>query len=305
MTKRRQPHDWSAIIEAAYAIENDESHWLEGVLRSAQQLLDRGKGSYAITYDFAAGRGIELRHMASADLPEGNAPLPGILARCQHGTLEAATICGTASHLMGDDFEVLTGIDNFAHRGVRDTLGINVRDPTKFGCLIAGLLPTRSVLTKNETDRWKKITAHVAAGYRLQRERRASPGPFAHDAAAVLRADGKIEHAENDAKEKSARDLLREAVRDLEAARGRDFAGDLVEVRKGLVAAKWTVLEHIDVDGRRYYIARENAAIPDVSVLSLRASGIGSKAAKRDHFKTGQRAFVSETGSFLSFRDGD
>jgi hypothetical protein len=39
--------------------------------------------------------------------------------------------------------------------------------------------------------------------------------------------------------------------------------------------------------------------------LLFPASGIGSKAAKRDHFKTGQRAFVSETDSFLSFGDGD
>jgi hypothetical protein len=40
-------------------------------------------------------------------------------------------------------------------------------------------------------------------------------------------------------------------------------------------------------------------------IQKRRASGIGSKAAKRDHFKTGQRAFVSETGSFLSFGDSD
>jgi hypothetical protein len=46
------------------------------------------------------------------------------------------------------------------------------------------------------------------------------------------------------------------------------------------------------------------AAFPEIA-FRRQASGIGSKAAKRDHFKTGQRAFVSETGSFLSFGDGD
>jgi DNA repair protein RadC len=48
------------------------------------------------------------------------------------------------------------------------------------------------------------------------------------------------------------------------------------------------------------------AGIGEIAERSgLGPSGIGSKAAKRDHFKTGQRAFVSETGSFLSFGDGD
>ncbi len=49
--------------------------------------------------------------------------------------------------------------------------------------------------------------------------------------------------------------------------------------------------------------ARHGYAAGEIEVTAT--SGIGSKAAKRDHFKTGQRAFVSETGSFLSFRDGD
>lgn len=262
--------DWIDIIEASYRIDRDESDWLQGVLAATQPKLDHGRGIYAITYDFAANRGPTVRHMASIELPEGTTTLPEILGRCQHGTLEAATMCGTASHTMGPGFEALTGVDKFEHRGVKDTLGINVRDPSSFGCLLAGLLPEADSLSRAETSRWKKITAHIAAGYRLQRARQAAPiKPVAVDA--IVSVDGKIEHAEGDAKDKRAREELRAAVLDIEASRRKNLdTDDVVEMRKGLISARWTLLEQFETGGHRYFVARENAAIQQAPTLTDR-----------------------------------
>ena len=67
----------------------------------------------------------------------------------------------------------------------------------------------------------------------------------------------------------SAREALRDAVRRIDRARGkmrRADPGHAVEEWRGLVAARWSLVEHFESDGRRYLVARRNdpdAAGPD------------------------------------------
>jgi len=62
--------------------------------------------------------------------------------------------------------------------------------------------------------------------------------------------------------------------------------------------------EREDIAGGMTSDAHEHVA-EVVEGVDAVASGIGSNAAKRDHFKTGQRVFVSETNSLLSFGGSD
>lgn len=258
---------WVDIIEASYRIDQSETDWLHGVLTASQAKLDHGRGMYAISYDLNGANGVELRAATSLDFPEGTQSLVDVLGRCTHKTLDAPTTCGTASQLMGSAFEQLTAIDTFKHRGVGDTLGINVRDPTSFGCLLVGLLPKVDALPRAETNRWKKITAHIAAGYRLQRAFRTR----ASQRTAIVSTTGKIEHAEGDAASIEAREDLRAAVMSLEVSREKDVSEEeAVDLRKGLVSARWTLLEEFETSGRRYFVARENAAIQPAPTLTAR-----------------------------------
>jgi DNA-binding CsgD family transcriptional regulator len=209
-----------------------------------------------------------MRAATSLDLPEGDATLAKILARCKHESLEAPTSCGTASQLLGKAYEHETAIDQFKDRGVNDTLGINVRDPTPFGCILVGLLPKVKSLPRSESMRWTKVSAHIAAGFRLQRSKCAKKAISTDDADAIISASGKIEHAEPDAKGVEARDELRAAVLAIESARRKSAdADEAVDMRKGLVSARWTLLEHFEAGGRRYFIARENAPVRNTPPL--------------------------------------
>jgi DNA-binding CsgD family transcriptional regulator len=98
-----------------------------------------------------------------------------------------------------------------------------------------------------------RVAEHIA-GQRLSGERPATPE-------AVLDPDGRLVHAEAAAKSEDAREHLSGAVQARERARGklRRVDPDLAIAEwKGLVAARWTLVDQFDSDGRRYLLARKN-----------------------------------------------
>jgi DNA-binding NarL/FixJ family response regulator len=79
--------------------------------------------------------------------------------------------------------------------------------------------------------------------------------------------------------EDSAREELRRAVAELERARGGDAAAPMITEWTGLVAARWTLVEHFECDGQRYLLARRNdRAVHNLSVLTDRERQVASYA---------------------------
>ncbi len=81
------------------------------------------------------------------------------------------------------------------------------------------------------------------------------------EADAVLRPDGKLEHATGDARVGARRATLRRAAVDLDkarSARGRKAPERALAWSTSMVDARWTLLDHFDNDGRHYVIARRN-----------------------------------------------
>jgi DNA-binding NarL/FixJ family response regulator len=68
-------------------------------------------------------------------------------------------------------------------------------------------------------------------------------------------------HAEGEARLADARRALESAVANLERARTslRGDAAEALSAWKGLVSARWTLVDQIDAHGARYIVARENA----------------------------------------------
>jgi DNA-binding CsgD family transcriptional regulator len=238
--------------------------------------LDRGLGMWALSYDLSHANGLEPRAPVALNLPSGTTIEDVLAAQAQVDPRAVAqtfsiTTCGTASQLLGKNYDRRTGLDQQSQFGVRDTLGINVRDTTSSGCVLIGLLPKQDALAKTEVLLWKKIAAHIAAGFRLQRKRaESSRSSDALGAAnAILTPGGKLEHADTEAQQKDARQQLRDAVVAMEAARGRlrrTAPETAVEQWKGLVSARWTLLDHVELGGRRYVLARDNAPTQDAPV---------------------------------------
>jgi DNA-binding CsgD family transcriptional regulator len=83
---------------------------------------------------------------------------------------------------------------------------------------------------------------------------------------AMLSPDGRIEPAEGAGV--AARDALSRAVHALEQARGplrRRDPDRTVAEWKGLIKARWSLIDHFESDGRRYLVARCNE--PRVAAL--------------------------------------
>jgi DNA-binding CsgD family transcriptional regulator len=84
-----------------------------------------------------------------------------------------------------------------------------------------------------------------------------------------LSAEGELLQADGEAALADARRALQTAVLNVERARTslRRNAGDALGLWKGLVSARWTLVDQIDAQGTRYIVARENA--PRTAGLSI------------------------------------
>ncbi len=272
--------DFVGVLEASYDVgASDESALLNRIADSARAKLGFDAGLVAYTFDIAENGWITPRAIAiSGTDPELAADLlnPGAFPEAEakavihthstSGVSLATRIGGTGIHrsVVGRAYfeRVL------AARGFADALTINTIDPTRSGCLF--FVPVRKTpkLEGKTKQRYARIAAHIAAGLRL---RRAAPS-LADEA--VLDASGNVHDARGAATEKEARAELHDAVRAAERARGslrkRDPEAAL-EIWRGLVAGRWSLVDRFEADGRRFVVAHPNAPnAPDPRGLTER-----------------------------------
>jgi DNA-binding NarL/FixJ family response regulator len=100
---------------------------------------------------------------------------------------------------------------------------------------------------------------------------------------AVLSPNGKIEHAQGDACERENLRALAYATIAREAARGElrhEQPQQAVAAWRGRVAARWTLIDRFERDGKRYVLARANEpAVTSASDLSSREQQVVASAA--------------------------
>jgi DNA-binding CsgD family transcriptional regulator len=153
----------------------------------------------------------------------------------------------------------LQAIESF---GFRDVVTLVAGDPTPEGCVVA--LPARSELAQTAAvrARWQRVASHVAAGFRLHRKISETVARERAEAAeAVLTVSGKVEHATAEARKPSTREAFRAAVIALERARGplrRRDPDAAIDLWRGLVQGRWSLVDRFERDGRRYIVAHRN-----------------------------------------------
>jgi DNA-binding CsgD family transcriptional regulator len=148
--------------------------------------------------------------------------------------------------------------DGSGFSGPGDVLIFNVADPGHKGCVFGALdmAPDPAVLAQRVS--WSRAAAHIAAGLRLRR-RLKEVDDDAPDA--ILSPSGAVVHAEGNAKERSAREILRDAAIAVERARGPMRRTDplaAAELWRGLVDGRWSLVDRFDRDGRRFIVAHRN-----------------------------------------------
>lgn len=278
--------DIISVVEAAYRTDGTDAEWLGELLGMARPWLDGGLGVAAFLYD-ASGSGAPRIWAPVAHGSPYAAHLPEMLpVAFAAAPLEVtARFFGQPAPISTTSVELGLGAriaefpmyrDVLASFGVMDSVTVCASDPSGVGCFLCGPRGARAEPSRSDRRLWNRLAAHIAAGARLRR------GAARVDA--VLSSSGKVEHAEDGAKSVEALDGLSRAVRDSERARGRmrgDDADGALDVWRGLVSGRWSLVDQFDHDGRRYIVARENGpSTPPARALSEREKQVMGYAAR-------------------------
>lgn len=283
------------ILEAAYSLAGDEQEWLRRLAETALPSLGRGRGLVAYTYDATRLERLPIRAMVLCDVDERmvqatskvglseseNPYLVPILRNTFVDTLRQSPAAllrlGLNKQRVAEYERGLQGF--FREWGLVDQFWVNAQDPTYFGVCFTASSSRRVRWQPRERDQWQCIAAHVVTGFRIRRQLALQSGAApaeTEDRApeAILRPDGRLEHAEPPAQGDAARAALHHAVRAMDQARGplrREDPDRAVALWRALVAGRWSLLDHFDSDGRRFIIAHRNdAKIPDKRGLTAR-----------------------------------
>ncbi|MFO7780884.1 MAG: helix-turn-helix transcriptional regulator [Spirochaetia bacterium] len=104
-----------------------------------------------------------------------------------------------------------------------------------------------------------------------------------------MNPDGRIEDARSDARGRDARERLAQAARSIDRARsnrGPDDAREALDLWEGLVDGRWSLVEHFERDGRRYFVAYENPCdLQDPRALTPRERQVMAHIAQGDSNK--------------------
>jgi DNA-binding CsgD family transcriptional regulator len=260
------------IVDACYRFDGEPETWMRSVGDAVEKHLGYGLGAIAMRYRLDERQmfsplaivPVNMTEEAPAIIQRALAGLPPIYMKETFGSLPA----DVASRSGSPEVQRLTdqGLrEHFEPHGWHDILNINGLDPTQHGFVVGTMLPKRGALTPRMRTRWSRVAAHFAAAHRLRTRLTAAELQRADGADAVLTASGRVEHATGEATLTDARARLAEGVRMLDRARGklrRDDPDLALAEWRALLAARWTLIEHFESDGKRYVLARRNAAVP-------------------------------------------
>jgi DNA-binding CsgD family transcriptional regulator len=289
--------DLISIVEVAYDLESDERNWLARVLERAAPRFSRGFGATIQTYypgmplgeSVIAQWQIEPRvWMAMQALATTH---PALFERINSPGGRERLV--TASNKLGLTPSEANSLQPFVEHlhpvGVRDFVGMLSLDPSGHAIWLGAPTASTKLPTRQESALWSRIAVHISAGARLRRAVVSTGGSdIAAGSDAVLSTSGGLEHAEPLAKSRSAREALRRAALAIDRARSkaRGREEEALELWKGLVAGRWSLVERFDHDGRRYLVAHKNEPnVKDPRALTARERHVLAYLAAGDSLK--------------------
>ncbi len=258
------------IIEAIYREEKSERAWIDGILEAAKPVIDEGLGVVGFPFELGPnGFNVPFSRVVAAGKGLG----PGLM-RAVTATIRdddrvqksyRAVLCATGSeenHLDRKGFTLMRPL------GVEDSIGIVGVSTAGGGVCLVSLLPQITKLRPAVRARLSRVAAHLGVGQRYRQLLKKN------NREAIFSANAKLLHAEGDATTREARATLTRAVVALDRARGKQRRTDpdgALEAWKGLVDARWSLVDEFETDGKRFIVARENEPIsPPLPALSKR-----------------------------------
>ena len=263
--------DLMDVVDAAYKIDVADSDWLRSLATAARPHLDQGFGIAVFEYFKPVnGQPQIVEHFHLGIPPELEAIYHTVFQKMDPAIrLRPFRLgpCIAGSEMMGQRqrFRDQPHMQRFVHRfGMYDSIWITAAEPSGRGVGFHAGRPRIEWVSAADKRRWGRVAAHLSTAVRLRHalRNRANPTYAGEAGEAVLDPEGRIHEASGDARSPVARELLKRAVLALERSRGplrrTDPDASLV-ARKALVAGRWSLVDRIELDGRRYVLARENS----------------------------------------------
>lgn len=158
---------------------------------------------------------------------------------------------------LGERLSTMPGWNTHWRRGIVDTIGLTSLDAQGGGVSMCTGLAHLSTLSPRETRLLARLATHVGARDCL---RDLNGVRRLDEADVVFSQGGKVLHARDEVVARArtgaakaglaARDFARKSRHDVEKA---------LEVWQGLVDGRWSIVDHVDTDGRRFVLAVKNA----------------------------------------------
>ncbi len=250
------------VVEAAYRVEGrDFGAWAQGVLEAAAGVLDDGMGVALWHVSLS-----EVRDLGSATRATPPLYLEGAGDLFEQVPLERwrasfgrPVWVGDGIDLLGPPYDAYVRAETERRYGARGIFGCVARASAERSLYLNAPTP-REGPPRHDRELWSRVVMHLAAASRLVHRGEDHPADGGEDA--VVAPSGTVEHARDDARSPGARQELCEAVRLIDRARtraGRAEPHRALQLWRGLVDGRWSLVERTESDGRRYYIARRNA----------------------------------------------
>ena len=289
--------DFLDIVDAAYKVDVSDVQWLQGLAHAARPRLDQGFGVAVFEYFKPDGAQPKIVQSFYLGIPKELEAIYQTVFATMDPVIRLRPFrlgpCITGSELMGmrEQFRNDPHMKKFVHRfGMYDSIWITAAEPSGRG---VGFHAGRSQVewaSVAEKRRWGRVAAHLSTAVRLRHALKTRDPRHVGDAGeAVLDPDGRVHDASGAARTPAARELLRRAVLALETSRGPLRKADpdaSLETRRALVSARWSLLDRVEFDGRRYIVARENPpGAPGPEALSARERQVLAYAKLGHHNK--------------------
>ena len=268
------------FLEAAYRWSPSDTAWLDGVLDAVRRVWGAEQWAYGCFYDASNIHSFKIWSLQTRALPAALESLVVPMADRLPPELVAGSFRSSPGGL-GSALGMHDPVIKQALReaGTEDCFGLNALDPEGLGCLVA-VGVQKSSLDPIELDLFRRMSAHLASAYRCRRRLRANGHTPFDGAEAVLDAGGKTVDAVGFAHSQDVRHWIEEAAREILAVRHQSTRRDPTVRWKPRIQTRWTLMDAVESDGKRYLVARENqAATPMLDVLTERERQVVASAA--------------------------
>ena len=252
------------VLTAIYRTDGSYEEWRRNIMQAILDLHPRARTATWFEYDWHfESNGLSLDRLYSTEVIGEDAAVetwlrarekvPAPLRSRLFGRSWAATASQASS--LGEQTRFSPAWPELWRDSIVDSFGIVGADPAGEGvCASVGLLELRS-LSVRELRLLERLAVHLLAGHRLRRD--AKPR-FVEDAEAILSPAGNVLHATKSAKNKLV--SLQEGRRRRDVAKSTTHDSDTaLEIWQGLAAGRWSLVDHLDTDGKRLLLAMRNA----------------------------------------------